>query len=354
MGREAAQIVNALLDGTSPVALRLPEATLTALHVDWRQVERWGIDEKQIPRETIISFREPTFWEEYRHVALVASALILLQAALITTLLVERRRRRKAESSVQKQRSELAHASRLAIVGELTGSIAHEINQPLGAILSNADAADLILESATDRRGEVRQILADIRRDDLRASEVIHRLRTLLAKHEVDRKPFDLNDVVRDVAALLSAEARHRRVTLDTQFATAAATVTGDPIQMQQVLINLVLNAMDAMAAMPEALRTVTIAIGTTADGYALTVRDRGQGIAADHLPKLFESFFSTKNKGMGLGLSIARTIVEAHGGRIRAESLPGRGAVFHVELPAARAPRAVEAVSGQPSPVRA
>ena len=191
MGRQAGEIVNALLDGAAPASLRLPEIMPTTLNVDWRQVRRWGIDETAIPGDAIVHFREPGLWEEH-HKELIAGAIVfLLQAALIAGLRRARRRRRLAEQATRKQRFELAHASRLAVAGELTGSIAHEINQPLGAILSNADAAELMLESGAERRGELRrEILADICRDDLRASEIIRRLRLLLTRHEAERQAF--------------------------------------------------------------------------------------------------------------------------------------------------------------------
>ena len=344
MGRQAGQIVNGLLDGAAPASLRLPEIMPNTLNVDWRQVRRWGIDENAIPGDAVVHFREHSLLEAHRNDLIIAATVFLLQTGLIAGLLVERRRRRLAELAVQKQRSELAHASRLAIAGELTGSIAHEINQPLGAILSNADAADLILESGADRRDELRVILADIRRDDLRASAVIHRLRALLARQEVERQPFDLNEAMSDVESVLRAEARRRRVTLDIRPATTAATMVGDRVQIQQVLINLLLNAMDAVADLSEDRRTVVVSVEKAASGIAITVRDRGHGIAPEHLPKLFDSFFSTKRQGMGLGLSIARTLVEAHDGRIWAEHGPGEGALFHVEWPAAGA-------TGLPSP---
>ena len=230
------------------------------------------------------------------------------------------------------------------MAGELTGSIAHEINQPLGAILSNADAADLILEAGGDRRDELRGILADIRRDDLRASEVIRRLRTLLAKHEVERKPFDLNDAVREIESVLGAEARRRHSTLDVRPAPAPVAVVGDRIEIQQVLINVVLNALDSMADRPEEQRTVVVSVENVSAGADVAVRDRGHGIAPEHLPRLFDPFFTTKRDGMGLGLSIARTVVEAHGGRVWAENGPGEGAVLPRR--AARAPRGRHVIS--------
>ena len=338
IGRQAGQVVSELLAGADPRSLRLPEAVPQALNVDWRQVRRWGIDESAIPRDAVVHFKAPTLLEAYRHEAIAAAGVLALQAGLIGWLLVEHRRRRLAESAEHTRRLELAHASRLAVAGELTGSIAHEINQPLGAILSNADAADLILEAGGDRRDELRGILADIRRDDIRASEVIRRLRTLLAKHEVERKPFDLNDAVREIESVLGAEARRRHSTLDVRPAPAPVAVVGDRIEIQQVLINVVLNALDSMADRPEEQRTVVVSVENVSAGADVAVRDRGHGIAPEHLPRLFDPFFTTKRDGMGLGLSIARTVVEAHGGRVWAENGPGEGAVFHVELPARRA----------------
>ena len=222
------------------------------------------------------------------------------------------------------------------MAGELTASIAHEINQPLGAMLSNADAAEMILEAGGDRRDELRAILADIRRDNLRASEVIRRLRALLDKHEVERQPVDVNDAVREVEALLASEARRRRVTLDIRSGAGAATIVADRVQIHQVLLNLLLNAMDAVADMPDDRRVVEVSVRQTAERVHVTVSDRGPGIAAEHLPQLFDSFFTTKRTGMGLGLPIARSLVEAHGGRIWAENGREQGALFHVELPVA------------------
>ena len=344
MGREAATIVASLLGGIPPASLSLPRAAPAEFHLDWKAARRWGIRERDVPAGTVWHFREPGFLKAHPAASATVLAVFLFQAALIVGLLFERRRRREAELAGEKHRFELAHASRLAMAGELTGSIAHEINQPLGAILSNADAADLILESGGDRRVEVRQILSDIRRDDLRAGEVIRRLRALLAKNQVERRPFEINEVVNEIEPLLRTEARRRKVTLEIRTADEPVAISGDPIQIQQVLIQLVLNGMDAVSGLPEPRRIVVVSVEKTAGGVALAVRDRGQGIAPEHLPKVFDSFFTTKQSGMGLGLSIARSLVEAHGGRIRAESGPGDGAVFHVAFPAARGP-------GVPSP---
>jgi signal transduction histidine kinase len=333
-GSQAGRIVNDLLGGAAPSALRLPEVTPAALNVDWRQMKRWGIDESAIPAGAVVHFRVPTFLEEHRMVVLIAAAALLLQAALIARLLVERYRRRLVERAAQKQAYELAHASRVALAGELTAAIAHEINQPLGAILANAETADLLLDSGLDRRDKLREIHADIRRDDLRASEVIRRLRGLLTKQEVERRPFDFNEALRDVESILGGEAERRGATIVVQPSTTVATIVGDRVQVQQVLMNLLLNAMDAVAGLPEDRRTIVVSAETIQGRVAVAVRDKGRGVPSEHLPKLFDSFFTTKTTGMGLGLSIAHSVVRAHGGRIWADSNPGEGTVFYLDLP--------------------
>jgi two-component system, LuxR family, sensor kinase FixL len=242
--------------------------------------------------------------------------------------------RKRAEQAMQN----LAHAARLAVVGELTGSIAHEINQPLGAILSNAEAAEMLLESPTPPMDEVRNILADIRKDDLRASEVIRRVRGLLRKREPQMTPLTLNEVVLEVIHLVSADAQQRKVELSCQYATDLPAVRGDRVHLQQVLLNLIMNGLDAMGDTPEQLRRIVV--HTERDGETAQVRvvDSGPGIAPDKLTAAFDSFFTTKEHGMGLGLSIARSIVELHGGLIWASNNVDRGATLTFKLPIATA----------------
>jgi signal transduction histidine kinase len=333
MGNNAGQLVLALIAGTAPAALQLPKAPPTVLDVDWRQVQRWGIDGKSMPADVVVHFKEPSLWEGHRTAVLVAVSIFLIQTALIGAFYVERRRRATAELTSRRIHTELAHASRLAVAGELTASIAHEINQPLGAVQTNADAADLLLQSGEDRREDLLRIVTRIRHDILRASNVIRRLRALLARHEPERQLFDLDLALTDAATILRPEAERRKITLDARLATLPCYVTGDRTQIQQVLINLVLNAMDAMKDLPESRRHLEVLIEPRAKDILITVQDSGHGIAPENLPKLFDSFFSTK-RGMGLGLSIARSIVEAHGGRIWAENRESGGAAFHLELP--------------------
>jgi two-component system sensor kinase FixL len=234
----------------------------------------------------------------------------------------------------EEARQELAHASRLALVGELTASIAHEINQPLGAVVSNADAAEMLLESAPESLAEVRQILGDIRKDGLRAGEVIRRLRALLRKRQMEVQPVDLNGLTSDVLSLVRAESRRRHVTVETELAGGLPPVRGDKVHLQQVLLNLFLNGMEAMADRPGEKRlAVRTALGQCGC-VEVAVSDAGTGIPQDRLPHLFDPFFSTKKEGMGVGLSIARSLVEAHGGRIWAENNPRAGATFRFALP--------------------
>jgi signal transduction histidine kinase len=333
-GRQYGLILERLFSG-QPDWQRMPESNPSSLQVDWRQVKRWGIDPELIPPDAIVSFRPPTLWQAYRKTVVGAATIILLLSGLVVSLLLERRRRRTAEIAVRKQHTELAHASRLAVAGELTAAIAHEINQPLGAAQTNADAAELILQAGGDRREDLLRLVGRIRNDTLRASQVIKRLRTLLARHEARRQPLDLNVALADVEVFLRPELKRRDMALALRLSPTPARVLGDETQIQQVLINLIMNAMDASADAPLERRTIVVQVEFAAAAYSISVKDQGSGFADGDVSKLFDSFFSTKRSGMGLGLSIARTIVEAHGGTIQAENAAGGGAVFRVQLPA-------------------
>ena len=236
----------------------------------------------------------------------------------------------------------LGHAARLAVMGELTASIAHEINQPMSAILSNVDAAEMLLDAGQHGSVEMRQVLEDIRSDDLRASEVIRHIRTLANKREIAFVRFDLNELARAVLRLAASTARRRGVTVTARFAPVPL-VYGDRIHVQQVLLNLLFNGMDAVAELAAERRRVEVATAATERGEVeVRIRDWGLGIPSGQCERVFDSFFTTKEHGMGLGLSIARTLVEANGGRIGVENHPDGGALFRFTLK----------VDAQPGPV--
>jgi signal transduction histidine kinase len=333
MGQTAGRIVNQILDGKPVVDLHLPAVMPTTLMVDWRQIKRWGIDEAAVPPGTVVEFKAPGFWDQYRTQAIIALAVVALQSALVTGLLIERKRRRSAQNAVDRHRFELAHASRLAVAGELTASIAHEINQPLGAIQSNVSAATIMLDKRAEP-DQLRPILEDIGRDNIRATDIIRQLRKLMEKHEVDRRSLDLGNAMVDTLTLLRSEAQRRRVELRTRQRAHGIRIIGDKVQIQQILINLVLNAMDAVADQREGRRIVTVSAAARGDSAVIKVKDTGHGIDASHQARLFDSFFSTKPNGIGLGLSIVRTLAEAHRGKVWAENEPGGGAVFFVSFP--------------------
>ena len=327
-----------ILAGERPADVKNPPQEYGPAKYDWRLLQRWKINESLLPAGSEVYFREPAVWEQYRWRIALICVLLLLQGALISGLLFERNRRLQAEVQARQRSAELAHINRYTMAGELTAMIAHELNTPLAAILTNTETAELMVKSSTPDLREMEEILADIRRDDERASEVISRLRKLLKKAPLELKNIDLNEIVRETMQLLSALAIARKVDLASFFASTPLLIEGDLIQLQQVIVNLVVNAMDAMSSMSGSERRITVSVARDGDVADLSVSDVGPGIPAEKLKEVFEPFFTTKAQGMGMGLSIARTIVEAHGGQLSAENRAGRGATFRIRLPLATA----------------
>jgi signal transduction histidine kinase len=332
--RPAAGVAIRMLGGEKGGGPKVSPVGFSTPKYDWRQLQRWTISESRLPAGSEILFREPTVWQSYSWQIALTLAVILAQAGLISTLLSERRRRQLAEVQSRQHMSELAHVNRFSTAGELTASIAHEINQPLGAILSNAETADEILKSPTPDIAELRDIVKDILHDDRRAGEVIRRIRSLLKKAPYEVKNIDLNDVVRETGEFLSALAIARRVELVSVITADALPILGDRIQLQQVILNLVVNGIDAMTDTPAESRIISIRTSRVEKFAELSVSDRGSGIPEDKLKKVFEPFYTSKAEGMGMGLSIARTIIEAHSGQISAENRNPGGASFRIRLP--------------------
>jgi two-component system sensor kinase FixL len=264
--------------------------------------------------------------------------LVVMQSAVLAYWFLRDRRRSQTTAKTGSLRSEDTHAGRLALVGEIAGSIAHEISQPLSAILINADAAESLLNQPQPPIEEIRRMLADIRRDDLRANDVVRHLHSLLKRRELHTTMIDLNEVTTTALNLIQPVARKRLVTVHSTLDPSLPPVHGDAIHLEQVLLNLMMNAMDAMAVNTASGADERVLDVRTSryDKYsaAITVTDTGPGIAAAYRPRIFDSFFSTKKEGMGLGLAIARTIVHAHGGKIWQEGTSAGGAAFKFTIP--------------------
>ena len=335
IGRDAARMATQLLRGGTAPATPVPSFATALPRFDARQLARWGLDERRLPEGSQILFRQPTLWQQYRWHAAGLAALIGAQAALIVTLLVQRRRRREAETATKRLLSQLAHSDRVAGMGQLASSLAHELRQPLTAILANAQAAKRLLASPQPDVEELRACVADVIRDDQRASEVIHRMRQLLRRTDVVSVPLSLDNLAANTIQLVANDALLHAVTVEFRPAGDLPVVYGDGVQIQQVILNLLTNAITAAANEGAAnRRVVTMWTGVAAAPYVeLGVHDSGKGIPEADLGRLFEPFFTTKVDGLGVGLAISQTIVEAHGGRLLVENDPAGGAMFRVHL---------------------
>jgi signal transduction histidine kinase len=457
--REAAALVVNLLNGASPTEFE-PSSVAPTPMVDWRQIRRWGIDERRLPADTVVTFREPGLWETHTREISIGVALLLLQAALIAALLLERRsrsrtatalaesqrqmnlamsaarltlwswttkplargtkrglhehgdklarqpialdrvlsavhpadranlecavemalstgeeldveyrtveadgsmrwtsargqpeksassrlfgvaldvtERKSAELRAAEDQTALRHMSRTAVMGQLSAAIAHQLNQPLAAILGNAEVAQKILQRNEIDRRELQEICGDIVQEEHRASNVIRHLSALYRRGEMKMEPVDVNDLVRGTLELLRTELMIRHVCPAIDCAPGLPAISGDPVELQQVVLNLVLNAADAMAQVRPEERRLTVRTEACDTGVCLRVSDNGTGIAADQLKNVFEPFWSTKPSGMGMGLAVCRSIVASHHGTISASNNPEGGATFSVTLPCA------------------
>jgi signal transduction histidine kinase len=334
LGREAL----ARLARPSNEVVTVPVAKFATHIFDDRQLQIWQIPEHRLPSGAIVRFREPSLWRDYRALVIGVAGVTIVQSLLIAGLVFEHRRRRRAEIESRRHLVAMAHLDRRAAMGELATSLAHELSQPLNAILQNAGVAQMLLTSTAvpQALGEMTDIIGDIRKDDIRASEMIRRMRGLLQKRELEACPVDLNDVAHDTVAIVRPDARSREIELEVQLADGLPAIAGDRVHLQQVLLNLLMNAMDAVAAKPAERRRVRV-LTDQKDGEArLAVEDTGRGIPGDRLAEIFEPFYTTKSEaqGMGMGLAIARNIVEAHGGRMGADNNASGGATVWFSVP--------------------
>jgi len=457
VGLDAAHLVSQIFDGIDPAAIDVPKTTAATLHIDWRAARRFAITAEQLPADTVVLFKEPTFWEAYGYYTIIALAVMLLQAVLIALLLHERRlkrnaaaaledsernltlaaqtarlstwiwntqpdaerdlaaplasvidgdatetdfqavlatvhpadremlsravhaattleheldveyrvmrgdavtwlaargradagnptrlrgvafditARRSAEIEAERDRDALRHMARVSLLGQLSASIAHQLNQPLAAILGNAEAARTMLSRDDLDADELRAICDDIISEDHRASTVIRRLGALFKRTDRLAVPLEINDLIVETLDLLRSDLMTRHVAITKALTPELPQVLGDRVQLQQVLMNLVMNACDAMNAVPADDRTLRIRTDRVDREIRVSISDRGPGIPAENLERVFDPFWSTKSGGMGIGLAVCRSIATAHDGALTALNNEAGGATFRLVLP--------------------
>ena len=310
----------------------------------WRAaVDRGDLEAESVRRGLVAVLEKaaPGFSLEYRTgaaenerwIELLAEPLRRPEGGAVVTL-VDISDRKRAELETGRLREDLAHLTRVSTLGQLAASLAHELNQPLTAILSNVQAAQMLMKRPSPDLDEVREILSEVVTDDKRAGEVIRRLSTLFKKGAGERVPLDVNELIQEVLRMLRNDIALRGASLRAELTTGLPLVEGDRIQLQQVVLNLAVNGLDAMTDQPAGRRHLTIRSGLDQTNMRIEIADTGRGIDEADRERLFQPFFTTKPTGMGMGLAIARSIVEAHGGRLSVASHPGPGATFHVTFP--------------------
>jgi C4-dicarboxylate-specific signal transduction histidine kinase len=297
-------------------------------------LQRWGIEEANLPAGSTVEFREPTFWSQHRWTVIGIASVVFLQAVMISALLFERVRRRRAEAASRRRFLEMTQMNRSLTISAMSSSIAHELNQPLGSILNNAGAAEMLLTKSPPDIDQLREILADIRKDDERAAEIIGHLRGFLRTDERSLGEVSIARAIADVLHIVEPEAAKRGIAIDYDRGSQELSVRADHVHLQQVLLNLALNGMDAMKDAAPNRKMVFQASQVSDARVEVAVLDNGTGIPEHRLAEIFDSFVTTKQQGTGLGLSIARTIVEMYGGRIWAENRQHGGAAFRFVLP--------------------
>lgn len=336
-GREIGKMLRMAVDG-SP--LPEPVRVNAVPTVDWRVMQRHGLNLGLLPENSRILFYEPSLWEQYRVLLLSIAAVVAAQTATILGLMFQRRRYLRTQASLDSERSQLIHVSRNLRLGQLSASLAHEINQPLAAIQANAEAGTRIANRTPPDLAEIGAIFRDINDDVRRAGSTIANLRRLMVKGEVAMELLDLNEIIRATLPLAQNELAASGTQVRQALTSDPITVNGNGPQLQQIVLNLVLNASEAMQALPEAERIVRVTTASLPGGGAtLSVEDVGPGIPPDEREDAFRPFISSKPTGLGVGLAICRSIAQAHGGSLAFVDATGAGARIMLTLPAARGP---------------
>ena len=339
LGRRTGEVAGRILNGEPPAGLRVPPQSASQAMFDWRELQRWHISESRLPTGSVVRFRAPSLWGEYKRPVLAAVGALLLQSLLIVRLLYERRARQRAEIDSRRNLALAADANRRETISALTSGIGHELGQPLSAIAANAEALQLMVTARHAVPEATEEILADIRAEAVLATQIIERHRTMLRSRQLDRKPIDLHSVIDESIALVGHDLRARKIKATLDLSSTPCVIDGDLVLLEQVLVNLIRNAMDAMAETPPEGRQITIRSAVKPTHVEVSVGDNGTGLSAEVIGTLFTPFVTTKSNGLGIGLTIAQRIVDAHGGTITGENLNG-GATFTVRLPRSGTPK--------------
>jgi signal transduction histidine kinase len=336
VGRATAGIALRLLGGEKASAIPVSREDVVKPIFDWRQLQKWGVRESQLPEGSEVRFHESSAWDLYKLHIIVVSAALLLQASLISWLIYEHRRRRLAEVVSRNSMAELNYMNRRATAGELSASIAHEINQPLTGITAIAGATLRRLSAEQPDLDKVRDALAYIVKAGHAAADIVTSVRAMFKKDSVELRPVNINELIPSVLAIVRPDLERARVDVRLKIQKAEpAIVQGDPVQLRQVLLNLIMNAIEAMHSVQR--RVLSVEANTSKPDLVLvSIGDTGPGIDAANVNRLFTPLFTTKPTGMGMGLSICRSIIENHGGRIWLSSAPDKGSIFQFELPKA------------------
>ena len=331
--RGTASVAVRILGGEKAGDIKIAASGFAAPKFDWRELRRWGISESRLPPGSEIHFREPTAWERYRAQILAICGALLVQTALIGWLIYEHRRRHVAEVMARHSMAELNHMNRVATAGELSASIAHEIRQPLTGIVASASAARRWLEREKPDIDKTKAALNQIESAGHRANDIIVNIRSMFRKDTQDKSWIDINKLIGTVLELVYIDLQKHQIELESGLDDQLQPVLGNRVQLQQVILNLIMNAIDSMRSVQP--RTLSIKSKLNGhDSVQVSIEDTGVGIDPANLSQIFKPLFTTKDHGMGMGLSICHSIIEGHQGRIWVTAGNKGGTIFHFELP--------------------
>jgi signal transduction histidine kinase len=332
ISRRAAAVAVRILGGEKASAIKTSPIGFAAPKFDWREMQRWGIDESRLPPESQVYFREPAAWEQYRFQILAVVAIVVLQGTLIFWLAYEHRRRNRAEVLARNSIFELAHLNRVATAGELSATIAHEVNQPITGIVTRAGAALNWLSRENPNIGKAQDLLGQIIVAGHRASEVVTTVRAMFRKDRQASVPIDINRLISSVLGLVYIDLRKHSIETRIDLDARLPDIIGNEVQLQQVMLNLLINAVEAMSSTES--RVLQIRSELAGKSVRVSVEDSGSGIDPTNIDRVFKPMFTTKAQGMGMGLSICRSIIVAHDGRISVSPAASGGTIFRFELP--------------------